>query len=133
MPASTRRNSPSSESAPSVTANDNPDPAAIGSFAFRENGGIGSLTLDNLKIGLAFADVVAGAFEARLTITRSASGVEVSWPSAATDDGFAIQTSTTLGPSADWQAPGGTRVRNGNRDVLTINGPVANAFFRLKK
>jgi hypothetical protein len=124
---------PNSESARGVSATDTPSPAAIGSFAFRESGGIGSLTLDNLKVGLAFSDVVPGSFDARLTITRTASGIEVSWPAAATDDGFVIEASTTLGPSADWQTPGGTPVRNGNRDVLAIAGPPGNAFFRLRK
>jgi hypothetical protein len=94
---------PSSESDTSVTATDDVDPDPIATFAFRQSnatGGIGDLTVDDLKIGLSFADVVPGAFETRLIITRTGSGVLVSWPAAATDDGFAIQTSTTLGPSA---------------------------------
>jgi hypothetical protein len=124
---------PSSESAPGASATDTPDPDPIVSFAFRESGGIGSLSLDNLKIGLSFLDVVPGAYETRLTITRTASGVQVSWAAAATDDGFLIETSTVLGPSANWQAPATAPVRNGNRDVLTINGPPGNAFFRLRK
>jgi hypothetical protein len=124
---------PNSESAASVSATDDPDPAAILSFAFRQSTGIGSLTIDNLKIGLAFADVVPGALETRLAIIRTASGVEVSWSAAATDDGYAIQSSTTLGPSANWQTPGTAPVRNGNRDVLAINVPAGNAFFRLRK
>ena len=124
---------PSSESAPGVTASDTPNTGPIGSFGFRESTGIGSLTIDNLKVGLAFSDVVTGAYEARLTITRTVSSLEVSWPAAATDDGLAIQVSTSLGSSADWQTPGGTPVRNGNRDVLTIAGPSGNAFFRLRK
>ena len=124
---------PNSESDPGVSATDSPDPAAIATFAFRQNTGIGSLTIDNLKIGLAFTDVVAGAFEARLTVVHTASGVEVSWPAAATDDGYAIQTSSTLGPSADWRSPAGATVRNGNRDVFTIASPAGNAFFRLRK
>jgi hypothetical protein len=124
---------PTSESAPSVSATDNPNPAAIGSFAFRQSGGIGSSTIDNLKVGLAFTEVVPGAYETRLTIVRTASGVEVSWSAAATDDGFAIQTSTTLGPSANWQPPATAPVRNGSRDVLTIVGPPGSTFFRLRK
>jgi hypothetical protein len=124
---------PNSESAAGVSATDTPDPAAIATFAFRQSTGIGSLTIDNLKIALAFSDVVPGTFESRLAIVHTASGVEVSWPSAATDDGFVIETSTALGPSADWQSPGGTPVRNGNRDVLTVTGPTGNAFFRLRK
>jgi hypothetical protein len=127
---------PSSESDPGVTATDPVDPDPIGSFAFRQsnaNGGIGDLTVDDLKIGLSFVDVVPGAFEARLTITRTAIGVQVSWPAAATDAGYAIQSSTTLGPSADWQPPGPAPVREGSRDVLTLNGPLGNAFFRLRQ
>lgn len=131
--ASTLWMNPNSESAPGLNAIDAANPTTINAFAFRESGGIGSSIIDNLKVGLSFLDVVPGAFEARLRIARTASGVEVSWPAAATDDGFAIQTSSTLGPSASWQAPGGTPVRNGSRDVLTISGPVGNAFFRLRK
>jgi len=124
---------PTSESAPGATATDTPDADPIVSFAFRESGGIGSLALDNLKIGLSFVDVVPGAFETRLTITRTAGGVQVSWPAAATDDGYAIQASTTLGSTANWQTPGTAPVRDGSRDVLTLNGPLGDAFFRLKK
>jgi hypothetical protein len=127
---------PSSESDASVTATDAADPDPIASFAFRQSnatGGIGDITVDDLRIGLSFLDVVPGAFEARLRIARTASGVEVSWPAAATDGGFAIQTSTTLGPSADWQTPGVAPVRAGDRDVLSISGPTGNAFFRLRK
>jgi len=127
---------PSSESDTSVTATDDEDPDPIGSFAFRQSnatGGIGDLTVDDLKIGLSFVDVVPGAFETRLTITRTASGVLVSWPAAATDDGYAIQTSATLGSSANWETPGAATVRSGDRDTLTINGPTGNAFFRLRK
>jgi hypothetical protein len=124
---------PDSESAAGVSATDSPDPAAIATFAFRQSTGIGSLTIDNLKIGLAFSDVVPGTFESRLSIVQTASGVEVSWPAAATDDGYAIQTSTTLGLSADWRSPGGAPVRNGDRDVLAIASPAGNAFFRLRK
>ncbi len=124
---------PNSESAAGVSATDAADPAPIASFAFRQSTSIGSPAIDNLKIGLSFAEVVPGSFDARLTISRTASGLEVSWPSAATDAGFAIQTSTTLGASADWQSPGTSPVRNGSRDVLTVNGPVGNAFYRLKK
>jgi hypothetical protein len=127
---------PSSESDASVTATDEPDPDPISSFAFRQSnatGGIGDLTVDDLKIGLSFLDVVPGAFDTRLTIVRTASGVEVSWAAAATDAGFAIQTSSTLGTSADWLTPGTAPVRSGSRDVLTINAPSGNAFFRLRK
>lgn len=127
---------PSSETDAGVTATDDVDPDPIGSFAFRQSnatGGIGDLTVDDLKIGLSFVDVVPDGFETRLTITRTGSGVLVSWPAAATDDGFAIQTSTTLGPSAIWETPGAATVRSGDRDTLTINGPTGNAFFRLRK
>jgi hypothetical protein len=127
---------PSSESDAGVTATDPVEPDPIVSFAFRQSnatGGIGDLTVNDLKIGLSFGDVVSGAFEARLTITRTATGVEVSWPAAATDNGYAVQSSATLGPSASWQTPGGAPVRNGNRDVLSISASAANGFFRLRK
>jgi hypothetical protein len=127
---------PSAESDAGVTATDPVEPDPIVSFAFRQSnatGGIGDLTVNDLKIGLSFADVVPGAFETRLTITRTVTGVEVSWPAAATDNGYAIEISATLGPSANWQTPGGTVVRNGNRDVLAISASAANGFLRLRK
>jgi hypothetical protein len=127
---------PSTESDPSVIADDPVARDSIATFAFRQsnaNGGIGNLTVDDLRIGLSFLDAVPGAFETRLAITRSASNVQVSWAAAATDNGFAIETSTTLGPSAIWQPPATAPVRDGSRDVLTIIGAPGNAFFRLRK
>ena len=125
---------PTPESSPSVTASDTPAPSAIGSFAFRENGGIGNLSVDDLKIGLTYASVTGGAApQPYLRINRTATGVEVSWPAGATDAGFAIQTSATLGASADWHAPAQGTVRQGENDIIRITSPAANAFFRLRK
>jgi hypothetical protein len=124
---------PSSESSPGVSATDSPSPDAIASFAFRESTGIGQPTIDNLKIALSFAEAVPGALDTRLTIARAASGIKVSWSAAAADDGYVIETTTSLGPTANWQAPGTAPVRDGNFVVLTVNDPQGNAFFRLRK
>jgi hypothetical protein len=124
---------PNSESSPSVSATDTPSPDAIASFAFRESTGIGQPTVDDLKIALSFADAVPGVLDTRLVITRTASGIKVSWSFAAADDGYVIETSTSLGSSANWQSPGIAPVRDGNFVVLTVNDPQGNAFFRLRK
>lgn len=124
---------PSSENSPGATATDTPSPGAIGSFAFRQNSGIGSLRVDDLRIGFAFSDVAEVAPEIRLTILRTAGGVAVSWPAADTDAGYSLQRSATLGATADWQPAAPAPVRNGSRDAVTITSPGGNAFFRLRK
>lgn len=42
-----------------VTAADNPGPTVINTFALRQSSGIGTLRLDNLVVGTAFADVAS--------------------------------------------------------------------------
>ena len=55
---------PKAEADASVSSSDSATPGAIAAFAFRQSlssgNGIGALTVDDLAVGLAFADVVAG-------------------------------------------------------------------------
>lgn len=50
---------PATENSPSVTATDATAVSSISTLAFRQDSGIGVLTLDDLRIGTAFADVYA--------------------------------------------------------------------------
>lgn len=122
---------PTSESSPSVTATDTPAPAAIGTFAFRQSGGIGSHRIDNLKIGLSLSDVVTLAPAVRLSIARVGGNFEVSWPTSATDEGYSLRATSTLSPP-DWQPVAGAPVRNGNVDSVTVPA-TGNRFFQLVK
>lgn len=123
---------PTSESSPSVTATDSASPAAIGSFAFRESAGIGSPRVDNLKIGLALADVATLAPAVRLTITRSTGGLDISWPASATDDGYTLRATSSLTPPVDWQPAGINANRNAGIDTVTVPAS-GNRFFQLAK
>ncbi len=51
---------PVNESSPSVTATDGSGAQPITSFALRQDTGIGSIALDDLRVGTSFADVYAG-------------------------------------------------------------------------
>lgn len=51
---------PESEASPSVTAADAASSATLTSFALREDSGMGTLALDELRIGTSFADVYTG-------------------------------------------------------------------------
>ncbi len=124
---------PTSESSPSITATDTPAPSSIASFAFRQSNNIGSPRIDNLKVGLALSDVATLAPAVRLSIARTVSGIEISWPASATDAGYGLRSSATLNPSIDWQPVGGAPVRNGSRDSVTLNNPVGNRFYQLVK
>ena len=52
---------PASESDPSETAADPPGPITLTSFAFRQSSGMGTLFVDDLKVGTSFADVVVAS------------------------------------------------------------------------
>ena len=51
---------PATEASPSVTASDITTSAALTAFALRQDGGIGVLELDDLRVGTSFADVYSG-------------------------------------------------------------------------
>lgn len=124
---------PTSEASPSATATDNPSPAAIGSFAFRQSTNIGSLRVDNLKIATTLADVVTLAPAARLTITLVGNTVQISWPASATDEGFSIRQAFNLDQPVNWLPIDAGVERVGERDVVTLPASVGNAFFQLVK
>src|ERR1041385_4281737 len=92
---------PASESDPSITANDFQGPSTISTFAFRQNSGMGTLTVDDLLIGTTFANVL-GSPRPSLRIERLSLGkVRLAWPATAT--GYAVQTNGNVASSNSWQ------------------------------
>jgi hypothetical protein len=116
---------PTSESTAGVTAPDVPSSITVWYYAFRQTAGIGTLHVDDLKVGGAFASVFTS--RPRLQIVRTGNDVEISWPAAA--DGYGLESSATFSSWADvTEQP--TVVDD--RKVVTISGVTGDLFFRLK-
>ena len=113
-----------------VNAIDPTQPVAINSYALRQSTRIGDSLIDNLLVGTSFEAVTPTL--ARLRIRRVGSTIEVSWPSAGTWDGFALEKTTSLA-TPDWQPVTEPVVTVDNWDVVTITNPTGNEFFRLRK
>src|SRR5213075_819586 len=120
---------PGAESDLGITAADEASPFEIWSYAFRQATGIGTLRVDELRVGTSFQEVSDAGF--RLQAVWRDGQVEVSWARAAEAAGYRLQTSA---------APGGIRgdvtltpTVQGDRLVLRIPAAGARAFFRLIK
>jgi hypothetical protein len=124
---------PKSESDPSVTASDNPDVIGINAWAFRQsstaNGHMGAPHIDDLIVGFSFVDVLPGY---RLSIARNGSNLEVSWPAAATDESYFLESASDLN-APSWATVTAVPVRNGGTDTVTVLGPTSTRFYRLVK
>ena len=124
---------PSSEGDTSIVATDSVTPAPVLAWAFRQsstgNGSMGTSLVDDVKVGLSFADVAPGY---RLRISRSGSGVEISWPAAATDESFLLESASDL-TASNWQLVQDPPVRANGRDHVTVPSPTGNVFYRLAK
>lgn len=121
---------PAAETDPGTNATDAATATALSTFAFREDPGIGTFTVDDLRLGLTFASVMDAAAP-RLRIERLATGqVRLAWPADAT--GYALQT-TTNAASTNWAEVATAPFLLGGENVLT-NSLSGNPFFyRLKK
>ena len=124
--ASTLWINPTSESDSSATATDSTSLLAISTFAFRQSTGIGTLAVDDLKVGASFADVVTGASAVRLQILSSGGSVEISWPISAA--GFVLQGTATLA-SPNWSNVSFTQ--SGDRNVALVPANSRASFYRL--
>jgi len=123
---------PQSESDPGATATDNPIVSSINAWAFRQsaaNGDIGRLRIDDLTVGFSFADVLPGY---RVSVARSASGLEISWPAAATDESYFLESTSDLN-APSWATVTAVPVRNGGTDTVTVSSPTGTRFYRLVK
>jgi hypothetical protein len=131
--ASTLWVNPRSESDPGAAATDNPGVTSINAWAFRQsstaNGHMGTPRIDDLTVGFSFADVLPGY---RVSIASSASGLEISWPSAATDESYFLESTSDLS-ARSWATVTAVPVRNGGTDTVTVNSPTGRRFYRLVK
>jgi hypothetical protein len=130
---------PRSEADTSITATDSATsgPAPVLAWSFRQsstgNGSIGTSIIDDVKVGLSFADVAPGY---RLRIKVEPAIVELSWPSIATDEGYLLEGTTDL-TAGNWQLVPDAPTRADGRDRVTLSRlppqTTTAAFYRLAK
>ncbi len=123
---------PSNQASTSVTASDSPSSLTIDSFAFRQAANIGTLLVDNLKIGGAFSNVVTVVNLPELVtmnVAKVGSSIQISWTTS--DSAYALQSTSTV--NANWATASETPVQNGTTYTVTINSPSGNKFYRLIK
>ena len=120
---------PRFETDPSTNATDVAAASALSTFAFREDPGIGTCTVDNLRLGLSFASVLSAPPALRLDLLPAAQ-VRLRWPVEASD--FSLQSSTNLGV-APWQDVLPPPVITGGENVVTNASSAPATFFRLKQ
>lgn len=117
-----------------VSAIDGVLPTAINYFGLRQpgnpsNGRIGDIRMDNLLVGLSFEEVTPNL--ARVRIRRAGNAVQVYWPSGGVWSGWVLEGTPTL-ENPDWQQVNDPVVPTDGWDVVTIENPSENRFFRLK-
>ncbi len=121
---------PASESDVGVTATDNAFPFDVWTYAFRQSGGIGSLAVDDLKVGTSFSDVSEARYG--LQITATGNTVRVSWPKAAQTAGYRLQGNGGV-DAGGWADVLDATTEQGDSLVVTFPGTTGNRFFRLIK
>ena len=120
---------PGTELDDGTNATDTATATPISAFAFRQDAGIGVLTIDDLRLGLTFAAVTAPLAPA-LRIERLSNDVRLSWPVSAA--GFVLQTNSLV-HSTNWENVIQTPSVVGSENVLTNPVSPGHLFFRLKK
>ena len=68
---------PASENDSGATATDSSFPFTVETYSFRENSGIGDMSIDDVKVGTSFSDVVQVG--PAMSISRSGDTVTVTW------------------------------------------------------
>jgi hypothetical protein len=101
----------------------------VDSYAFRQDSGIGTFTVDDLKVGTEFTDVSTVVQSYALRAFKSGSDVVVAWPTSAT--GFTLQSCNSL-ITTNWQNVLTLPTVVGSENFVTNTAPTGNAFFRLK-
>ncbi len=121
---------PTSEADPGAVAIDSGATSVIvTSFAFRESGNIGAMAIDDLVVATTFEAVLPEPGVSLTIQAPAGGGLEISWPAAATADGYMLQSTTALpGGWADYSDQG-TAVDG--RQTVTISAPTGNRFFQL--
>lgn len=119
---------PTGESSPGVTALDAPSTITVVSWAFRQAAGIGTMAIDELKVGTSFAAVSPYVRQpASLRIDRIGGGMQISWPVSAPGN---LQGTPSL-TQINWQTVAEPVSTNGNHKLVTIVNPTGSRFFRL--
>jgi hypothetical protein len=121
---------PTSESDLSVTATDNAIPFEVWTYAFRQANAIGTIAIDEVKIGTAFSDVVTAGHRLRITLTGPGS-VRIAWPKAASDAGYALQSAMSL--PGGWSNYPNQGSSAGDDLVVDLNNVSGKEFFRLAR
>jgi len=106
---------------------------AISSYSFREDTGIGTMTVDDLRVGLAFTDVVVASNPPPMvSLSASISGgtFQVAWTTNNTT-AATLQSNTNL-TTTNWNTVGQTPSVSGTNYVVTIPNPPGRSFYRLK-
>ena len=120
---------PSSENDTHTNATDVISASAISTFAFREDPGIGTFIVDDLRIGLTFASVVAPVSPA-LRVERLGNAIRLAWPRNV--GAFTLQSNGDLG-STNWHDVMDAPAVLGGETVLTNSSVTGSLFFRLRK
>ena len=92
---------------------------------------VSPLDPDNLGLGTITGRAVINASAPRIEIQRSGANHILPWPSAAV--GFRLQSSPTLGPSANWQNHAGTPTNDGTWQTLSLPSTETARFYRLSQ
>ncbi len=91
---------PAAESDPGISTSDSPSAFTVVSYALRESTGEGALSIDNLRVGTSFADVVTGGLGQPPAITSQSQNQTVTNGASVT---FSISASGTPPLSYQWQ------------------------------
>lgn len=122
---------PASESSDGVNAVDGAQPITVEAFTFRQNSDIGTVLVDDLKIGTSFSDVAEARYS--LAIVGAGDDVQIFWAKAARDAGYKLQANGGLDP-AGWSDVS-TDLISEQSDQLVVRffDVTENRFFRLIK
>jgi hypothetical protein len=120
---------PTSESDSSATASDSATAVSVSAFSFRQNAGIGTMRIDDVKVATSFESIVS--VRPRLQIISTLNEILICWPEASSE-GYVLQRAETLSP-ASWNAVSEQpTVGDGKKTVRLLN-VTGNQFFRLIK
>jgi len=117
---------PESESDPGISTSDSASAFTVVSYALRENTGEGALSIDNLRVGTSFADVVAGGSGQPPAITSQSQNQTVTNGASVA---FSVSASGTPPLGYQWQftptsgvGVQGTNLPGATSSNLTLTG-----------
>jgi hypothetical protein len=116
-----------SEQDAATFASDDPSPATVGNWSFRQADGIGGLEVDDLRIAGSWAAAAGTVMPPRLDLARSGSKLVLSWVST---PGVGLQEAIALG-TGSWADVEATPVESAGRSSVEFVPGQRAAFFRL--